>query len=602
MGASKQTGRRRGKLTPAAVATVPSARDIAAPLAHAPVPLEPVASAAPSLDVSAVLSAVQETAYRWDVASDRIAWGSNALQVLAVRSLATIDNNSAFQFLIAPEHAGRRQAAMMRAKVANGEGFPYRIQYRFLPDGRRSATTLRLEDHGRWWAGPDGMPTHACGVLRVISDGYRDEQRQLFRSDHDELTGQLNRLRLSEALGAILSRAERAKQPCAFLMVAIDHLAVINETFGFDVGDEVLAATARTLKGKLRSGDTIGRYSSNKFGIVLPDCGLAAMRGAAERLMRAVRDTTISTAACQLSATISIGGVQLPARQGNVQQALSRALQALDRAKLKRHDCFMICDAPAGQESARKKNGVIADQIISALHDQRMLLVLQPIMHAGSRTPAFYECLLRLELPGGGSIPAGEFMQVAERLRLSRLVDRRTLELAVDVLKKRPDVNLSLNVSGLTPGDHDWLVALHRLTGGRRHLTSRLIVEITETAMVEDLDQTVVFVDTLKELGCRVAIDDFGAGYTSFKNLKLLHVDLVKIDGAFVHNLAADPHDRVFIRTLKELADSFGLETVAEWVKDEATAAILGELGIGYLQGFLFGEPLLVGDLPPAAS
>ncbi len=99
---------------------------------------------------------------------------------------------------------------------------------------------------------------------------------------------------------------------------------------------------------------------------------------------------------------------------------------------------------------------------------------------------------------------------------------------------------MALNVSGLTPSNHDWLVRLHRLTGGRRALTERLVVEITETAAISDIDHTIAFVDALKELGCKTAIDDFGAGYTSFKNLKLLNVDMVKIDGAFVKNLATD--------------------------------------------------------------
>ena len=554
-----------------------------------------------TLDLVAVLSAVLETAYHWDVASDRIDWEVNASEVLKVANRADIATGSAFQFLIAPEHAGRRQAAMMSAGAAGGQAVPYRVQYRFLPDGRGAGAALWLEDHGCWWPGPDGLPAYAHGVLRVITDRYREEQRQLYRSDHDELTGQLNRMRLCEALEATVARIERSKRPAAFLMATVDHLAVINETFGFDVGDEVLAATARTMKSKLRVGDTIGRYSSNKFGIVLPDCGLNAMRIAAERLMRAVRSTTIASSACQLYATISIGGVLLSERSRG-KQALSGALHALGRAKQKRHDCFMICERSPDQESERKKNGAIADQIVSALEENRMTLALQPIVRTDTRELAFYECLLRIEGRDGVSTVAGQFMQVAEQLRLARLIDRRTLELAVDLMKKHPDLNLSLNVSGLTAGDHEWLVAMHRLTGGRRQITGRLIVEITETAALQDLEQTMAFVDTLKELGCRVAIDDFGAGYTSFKNLKLLDVDMVKIDGSFVTNLGGDEHDRAFVKALKALADSFGIETVAEWVGDDQSARILAELGITYLQGFMFGKPLSPRDLPGAAG
>jgi EAL domain-containing protein (putative c-di-GMP-specific phosphodiesterase class I) len=171
------------------------------------------------------------------------------------------------------------------------------------------------------------------------------------------------------------------------------------------------------------------------------------------------------------------------------------------------------------------------------------------------------------------------------------------LELAVDLLKRHPKIRLSVNVSSTTASDHEWVVALHRLTGGRRALTSRLIVEITETTVIHDLDQTIAFVDTLKELGCSVAIDDFGAGYTSFKNLKLLNADMVKIDGAFVKNLKEDTSDQVFIRTMIDLAQNFKMETVAEWVGNQESADFLAEVGITYLQGFHYGMPISPDEL-----
>ena len=171
------------------------------------------------------------------------------------------------------------------------------------------------------------------------------------------------------------------------------------------------------------------------------------------------------------------------------------------------------------------------------------------------------------------------------------------MELAVDLLRKHPGLKLALNVSALTTSDHDWVVMLHKLTGGKRELTSRLTIEITETVAIHDLDQTVAFVDTLKELGCQVAIDDFGAGYTSFKNLKILNVDMVKIDGTFVKNLVEETSDQVFIRTMVEIAREFNMQTVAEWVGDQKTVDFLKKAGITYLQGFHFGMPFAISEL-----
>jgi diguanylate cyclase (GGDEF)-like protein len=547
-----------------------------------------------SFDLVGILSAVDETAYLWDFASDSIAWESNAANVLGLRTIGEVETGAGYQFLVAPEHIARRHDVIAGSREpAESNGVPYRVQYRFMPGGRRSEASLWLEDHGRWWPGPDGRPARARGVVRVINDRYQEEQRLLYRSDHDELTGQLNRIRLTEAIAVVCERAVAAKQPCAVLMVAVNNLALINETFGFEVGDEVLAAAAKLIKSRLRGGDTIGRYSSNKFGIILNDCGPGAMRIASERFMKAVREATITTSACQLSATISIGGVLLPDQASNANEVLSHALHALDRAKEKRFDCFMSYEPLPHKESTRQRNIAIADEVISALEEHRMVLALQPIVSLKTGKAEHYECLLRLEQPDGTVTLASDFIPVAEQLGLSRLIDRRTLELAVDLLKRHAELSLALNVSGYTANNHEWLVALHRQTGGRKSITSRLIIEITETAAISDINQTIAFVDTLKELGCRVAIDDFGAGYTSFRNLKLLKVDVVKIDGAFIRNLATDPHDIVFIRALRDLATSFGMETVAEWVQDEATVNLLRDAGITYMQGYYCGEPIL---------
>jgi diguanylate cyclase (GGDEF)-like protein len=561
-----------------------------------------IAGDAPStgaaLDLVDILSAIQETAYVWNLTDDGITWERNAGAVLGVREIASIATGSDFQFLIAPEHSPRRQEAVAGTKPEGAGGAShYRAQYRFTPGGRRSDVSLWLEDHGHCRFDAEGRPVEARGIVRVINERYEEEQRLLYRSDHDELTGQLNRIRLTEALETVVTRATRTRQSCAFLIVAVNNLAMINETFGFDAGDAVLAATARMISSRLRGGDSIGRYSSNKFGIILNDCGPGAMRVAADRFVKAVRETPIVAEACQLSATVSIGGVLIPDQAHNVNRAVSQALQALDKAKAKRQDGFVAYEASAVQETERRRNIMVADNITSALDQGRMLLALQPIVCARTHQPDFYECLLRIEREDGTIVSAGEFIPVAEQIGLSRLIDRRTLELAVDVLKHHPDIRLSLNVSGLTASDHEWLVALHKLTGGRRPLTERLVVEITETAAIHDLGVSAVFVDTLKELGCRVAIDDFGAGYTSFKNLKALKVDMVKIDGSFVRNLANEPSNGVFIKTLVEIAETFGLQTVAEWVSDEATARILTEAGITHLQGFLFGQPLMVAEL-----
>lgn len=563
---------------------------------------------AAAIDLVGILSGVEETAYAWDMVTDTIDWESNVASVLGVHSAKDVATGGAFQFLIAAEHVTRRQCAFSpdsthTTAINDGQhpaacGHAYRVHYRFLPHGRRSSKLVWLEDHGRWWPDEQGRPARARGVIRVLNESYAEEKRALHRNDQDELTGQLNRIRLTEALAAVIARAERTRKSAAFLIASINNLSVINENFGFDVGDAVISSVGNVIQTQLRGGDSLGRYSANKFGIILNECGPGAMQIAAERLLKAVRRSSFKSSNCPISSTISIGAVQLPSQAHNVPTAVSRALQALEKARNIRHDAYVAWEPSPSKESARLRNIKIANEVAAALEENRMHLVLQPIVRSGSHEPAFYECLLRMLKPDGTVIGAGEFIEFAEQLGMSRLIDRRTLELAVDLLKKNPEVTLSLNVSSLTCGDPEWLVLLHRLTGGRAQITKRLIVEITETTAIGDLDQTIAFVDTLKEMGCRVAIDDFGAGYTSFRNLKLLNCDLVKIDGAFVKNLVSDASDRVFVRMMAELSQAFGMETVAEWVTDGPTAEIAESLGITYLQGFHFGRPIEAEALP----
>ncbi len=560
-----------------------------------------------TIDLIGILSGVEETAYTWDMTADRMAWESNAPAVLGVRNARDIATGANFQFLIAAEHVSRRQGVFNPENATSealalppgnpGSGIPYRVQYRFLPGGRRASKSLWIEDHGRWWPDENGLPAQARGVVRVINERYQEEQRLLYRSDYDELTGQLNRTRLTEALAAVLQRVERTGQTSAFLVASVNNLSMINETFGFDVGDDVIAAVGRAIHGCLRGGDTIGRYSANKFGIILNECGPGSMQVAAERFIKAVREKTFKTSACSISATISIGGVIIPEQAHSVALAISRALQALDSARNRRNDIFIGYQPSPAAESARLRNISIADEVNAALDENRMKLVLQPIVASNTLKPAFYECLIRMVRPDGTLVGAAEFIEIAEQLGMSRLIDHRTLELAIGLLKKHGDLTLSLNVSSMTCSDPDWLVALQKLTGGQPRLTRRLIVEITETTAIHDLDQTIAFVDTLKEYGCRVAIDDFGAGYTSFSNLKHFNADLVKIDGGFVKNLVTDPSDRIFIKMMAELSAAFGMETVAEWVTDEATADIVKDLGITYMQGFHFGKPMEVREI-----
>jgi EAL domain-containing protein (putative c-di-GMP-specific phosphodiesterase class I) len=196
---------------------------------------------------------------------------------------------------------------------------------------------------------------------------------------------------------------------------------------------------------------------------------------------------------------------------------------------------------------------------------------------------------MRVVRGDGSLVPAGEMVPVAERLGLVRMLDHRMLELVLAELAADPNLRASVNVSAAATLEGDWAVNLAGLVRGAPAVAERLIVEITESAAIADFDQVRSFVTRVRDLGCRVAMDDFGAGHTSFRNLRSLGLDIVKIDGAFVQNVVTSDEDRAFVRMLLDLSRRLGLKTVAEWVQDEAAAQLLTEWGCDYMQGALVG-------------
>src|SRR5215208_615376 len=213
----------------------------------------------------------------------------------------------------------------------------------------------------------------------------------------------------------------------------------------------------------------------------------------------------------------------------------------------------------------------------------------KPVVATATRQIAFHECLMRIRRADGSMVPAHEVFPVAERLGLVRLLDHRVLEMLIGEMVAVPHLTASINVSPASITDPDWWTALGALLRANSGVAERLIVEITETTIIHDLDDTRGFVSRVKDLGCKIAIDDFGSGYTSFRNLRKLGVDILKIDGAFVRNLMRAGDDRAFVQALVDLAKRLGLKTVAEWVQDEASAQLLAEWGCDYLQGALTG-------------
>jgi diguanylate cyclase (GGDEF)-like protein len=425
--------------------------------------------------------------------------------------------------------------------------------------------------------------------VRINNERHAHDEQLVRLSQNDPLTGELNRTHLIASLAEIIEEAVRFRTSCAFMLIGIDHLARINDAFGFDVADAVIAEVASRIRSRLRGGDVLGRFSGNKFGLILKNCTVDDMNVAAERFLAIIRDEVVPTKSGPVSVTASIGAVSIPRYARNADEAINRAHETLDGAKRRRAGSFALWRPNVERDAQRRVNIRVTDEIVTALNERRIVMAYEPVVAARSRETAFYECLVRMEQADGEVLLAPDIVPVAERLGLIRLVDHRVLELVIAELANSAAVQLSLNISPDTTMDPDWWASIESLMQAHPGVGERLIVEITETVAIQDIDDVRGFVTRLKNFGSRIAIDDFGAGYTSFRNLRKLGVDIVKIDGAFVQNIARSADDRAFVQTLIDLARRLQIKTVAEWVQDEESAVMLREWGCDYIQGRLIG-------------
>lgn len=538
-------------------------------------------------DLLAAINAAGDVVYEWDVARDTLTWVGNAAQMFELDDLSTIASGDLFHGRINSEDLKERLKRLSR-HFASGARFD--CEYR-IRAGNGDFMWLHERGHAEFM--PDGRPLIMRGVLRAITNRKRAEQRLEYLANYDELTGHFNRFRLRQAIDYALTACKRFGRTGAFLTVDIDNIALINDAFGFEIGDAVLSGLAERLDQLTAASDIVGRIEGDCFGLLLDHSNEESTADVAEKIISGVRETPIKTVVGEVAITVSVGGVVFPTSAQTSFDIMSRAEMALRQAKKEGRNHYVVYQLTEMQRQSLRQDMSIAKEVQEALLDNRLILAYQPIVDTITGDARLYECLLRMRRPDGQILPAGAFVPVVEQLGLMRQIDRCTLHLAMEELFNDPYVRLTLNISGMTASDQAWLRTLVTYLRGKPEVGSRLTIEITETVVLQDLEESARFVSAVRDLGCAVALDDFGAGYTSFRNLQALAVDMVKIDGAFITDLEDKPDNQLFIRTLLGLAKGFGLTTVAECVETQAEAEILKREGVTYLQGYLYGKPEL---------
>lgn len=531
------------------------------------------------------LAAAGDVAYEWDLVSDRIFWLDGADEALGMDADREAGTGELFGAFVSPEYVAGRERAL---SIVEAGSAIFECEYRL--DLPRYGDRL-VHDRGRAEIDQEGRPVRITGVIRFLDHGPKHAVHRSAVANYDALTGHFNRARLSEALEHALNFSTRYGVGGAYLVVGVDKLTLVNQAYGHRIADAVLLAVGERLDRSVRASDVIGRLGGDKFGVVLSNIQPSELETTAEKLLDAIRHTAAETAEGPVYVTASIGAITFPSAVATAQDVMMRAEVALQKAKQSGRDCWVRYKFSEEQIAHHRSCMVIAEQVQRALRERRLRFAYQPIVHARTKDVAFHECLIRMVQPDGQIVQAADFMPIVEDLGMIRSVDRLVLEQGVEELATYPEARMSINVSGITTTDRSWIRSAVAMLRGRPDIAERMVIEITETAGMEDIDACSRFVSTLRDLGCDVALDDFGAGYTSFRHLKQLAVTKVKIDGTFIRRLGENPDNLVFVRTLIDLARTFNLETVAECVEDMREATLLVNEGIDYLQGFAFGVP-----------
>jgi diguanylate cyclase (GGDEF)-like protein len=433
------------------------------------------------------------------------------------------------------------------------------------------------------------------GSIQDVSIRKAAEDQLKHLVDHDSLTGLLNRRGLDVALRNALDSLSPDKT-CAIAYVDLDRFKLINDLHGHGTGDALLLQSAQRLKFAVRSKDQVARIA-DAFVVILHDCPENAMIALTERIREVISERPFDLEGKELNVTTSVGVVSIEQTMTAV-DALAAADRACNEAKSRGRNCVVrLTDQDAALRSHLEELRVVAD-LQQHIPTERYFLDFQPIVALQSAASTLsYEVLIRMRGEQGQVIPPGKFIGAAERNGLMSQIDRWVLRSTLEWLDSHPVHRdrlafATINISGASLNDNRFVDDAFSMIAEHPLAMPKLCFEITESVALHDLGSTRRFVDRVRMYGSKLALDDFGAGYTSFNYLKEIPADFIKIDGSFVKDINRNPANFAITRTIVELTHELGMRSIAEWAETPDTIAALIELGVDYGQGFGLVRPI----------
>lgn len=433
------------------------------------------------------------------------------------------------------------------------------------------------------------------GSIQDITTRKEAETKLKSLVDHDSLTGLLNRRGLEEALRQAHASAKDGV-PCAIAHVDMDRFKLVNDLYGHAVGDGILQAAASRFNAAVRSTDHVARLADS-FIILLMDCPDHAVTRLTERLREMVSDQSFDIEGVTLNMTVSIGVVTLDSTMSTV-DAMAAADRACAEAKAQGRNCVVRLNERDDTLRAHLEELKVVAGLRQRVPTERYFLEFQPIVSLRAANQSLnYEVLIRMRVDSGEVIPPGKFIGAAERNGLMSQIDRWVLSNTLEWLDQHPAhrdrLNFAtLNLSGASLNDVRFIEDAFAMIAEHPIAATKLCFEITESIALNDVSSTRRFVERVRSFGSKLALDDFGAGYTSFNYLKEIPADFIKIDGSFVRDINQNPGNYAITRTIVELTHELGMSSIAEWAETPDTIASLIHLQVDYGQGFGLVRPL----------
>jgi diguanylate cyclase (GGDEF)-like protein len=426
-------------------------------------------------------------------------------------------------------------------------------------------------------------------IYRSLEEDLMREQEHLdYLAVHDPVTRLLTRTAFMELLQNAI-RIARNGAPGALLYLDLDNFKLINDSLGHSVGDTVLAQVAKVLRDCLRCQDVPARFDSDEFGALLEQIRLPEAKLIAERIRSRLEELHFSNAGTEFVVASSIG---LAIIDGTVPEeiAMAHADAACYGAKVRGRNRIAIYDRNDEIMANFHEQAPHVAEIREAMRTDGFAILFQPIVDVQTALPVIYEVLIRL--PNNGKLlPPNAFVPAAERFNLMAEIDRQVMTKAVKQMVQNEKLHLSINLSGQSFADQSLPEFIQSSFQAAHVEPKRVTFEITETAMISNLAAARSMMHRLRETGFRFALDDFGAGFSSFNYLKNLVPDYLKIDGNFVRDAETGRSDWIFVEIMNQIAHRLKIKSIAEFVEQEATLAKLREIGVDFAQGYLFGLP-----------